>query len=63
MIYPGTEVVLTSLQLSGTPFLLFLKIGWMFPLFQSLGLGLSAMTFQMSWRVALQQHQPVPSGP
>lgn len=39
MIFPGAEVVLTSLQFSGSPFVPLLKIGVMFPFFHSLGTG------------------------
>jgi len=37
MIFPGTEMRLTDLQFPGSSFLLFLKVGVMFPFFQSLG--------------------------
>lgn len=61
MIFPGTEVVLTSLQFSGSPFLLKMEQRFLFS--SHWGLGLTAMTFQIPWRVALQQHQPLPSRP
>lgn len=37
MIYPGTEVRLTGQQFPVSSFLPFLKMGAMFPFFQSLG--------------------------
>ena len=60
MTFPGTEVRLTCRWFPGSSFLPFLKMGPVFPFFQ--GLHLTAVTFQISWRVAWQLHQPMPSG-
>jgi len=43
MIFPGTEVRLTSWQFPGSPLLPFLKMGTMFPFYQ--GLHVTAMAF------------------
>jgi len=48
MIFPGTEVRLTCQEFLGSSFLPFSKMGTVFPFFQSL----TAMTYQISWRLA-----------
>ena len=61
MIFPGTEVRLTGRCFPGSSFIPFLKIGAMFPFSSHGGLHLTVMTFQISWRVTWQLHQPIPS--
>lgn len=52
MIFPSTKLRLTGQLFPESSFLLFLKMGVTLPFFQSQGLQLSAMTFQISLSVA-----------
>lgn len=63
MIMLVTKVRLTSLYFPRFPFLTFLKMRIMFPLFQSVAVHQTATTSQIGWIVAWPLHPPVPSGP
>ena len=63
MISPRTDVRLISLQYLGSSFLLFLKMGVMFPFYQSLGTSPDSHRFSNMMESSLATHQPVPSVP
>jgi len=62
MIFPRTEVKLTSLYFLESSFLSFIKMGVMFPFSCHWGHQMTTMTIWIWWRVAWPSHHPVPSG-